>query len=219
MNLKENILVVDDIPENLQVLTNVLSKQGYNVRPVLSGKLALKGALAIIPDLILLDIHMPEMDGYEVCRLLKAKKSTQKVPIIFISALNETFDKVKAFETGGVDYITKPFQIEEVLARINTHLTISRLNRKLEQANHDLEKRVKKETHLNEKLQIALDEIKVLSGLLPICCFCKKIRDDDGYWHQIEAYIAKHTGAVFSHGMCKECCEKHYPDLDIFSSQ
>ncbi|NNG01401.1 MAG: response regulator [Desulfobacteraceae bacterium] len=213
-NDRQNILIVDDTPENLRVLTDMLTEQGYKVRPAPSGKLALSGAAAILPDLILLDIHMPEMDGYEVCRRLKADKATKSVPIIFISALSEVFDKVKAFKAGGVDYITKPFQVEEVLARISTHLTISRLHKQLEQANQDLKKRIEEEIYLNKKLQNAMDEIKVLSGLIPICSYCKKIRDDDGYWHQLEAYLDEHSQASFSHGICNECCQNLYADLD-----
>lgn len=210
-----NILIVDDTLENLQLLTDLLTQQGYKVRPAPSGQLALSGARAITPDLILLDINMPQMDGYEVCSRLKEIESTQNVPVIFISALGETMDKVKAFKTGGVDYITKPFQIEEVLARIKTHLTISNLQKQLKKANQDLQQKIEEESRLNIKLQKALDEIKVLGGLLPICSFCKKIRDDEGYWHQLETYISEHSDAVFSHGVCKECCQKHYPWVKI----
>ena len=119
-----NILVVDDTPANLQVLTGMLKEQGYRVRPALSGKLALQGAQAEPPDLILLDINMPEMNGYQVCERLKSDEKLREAPVIFISALNETLDKVKAFSSGGVDYITKPFQFEEVHARIRTHLEL-----------------------------------------------------------------------------------------------
>jgi CheY-like chemotaxis protein len=107
-----NILVVDDTPANLQVLAGMLKDRGYKVRPVPSGKLALLAAQREPPDLILLDINMPEMNGYEVCEHLKADDSLKGVPVIFISALTEQLDKVKAFAIGGVDYLTKPFQME-----------------------------------------------------------------------------------------------------------
>lgn len=214
-NEKENILIVDDTPENLRLLTSLLTEQGYYIRPATSGKLALSGARAIVPDLILLDINMPEMDGYEVCRRLKADESTRNVPVIFISALNETEDKVKGFATGGVDYITKPFQIEEVLARIKAHLTINKLEKQLKQANKKLQHQLEEEAQLNKELKAAMDENKILSGLLPICSFCKKIRDEEGSWHKMENYIDNHSEATFSHGVCRECCEKHYPDIDI----
>src|SRR5919199_2381771 len=135
-----NILVVDDTPENLQLLVGMLKEKGYKVRPVPSGELALSGAKIFPPDLILLDIMMPEMDGYEVCSQLKANERTKNIPVIFISAINEVLDKVKAFEVGGVDYITKPFQVEEVLARVKTHLALQELQKSLQDKNDDLAK-------------------------------------------------------------------------------
>lgn len=122
-----NILVVDDIPANILLLVRMLTDRGYNPRPVLSGKLALQAAHEDPPDLILLDINMPEMNGFEVCEQLKADVFLKDIPVIFISALNETIDKVKAFRVGGVDYVTKPFQFEEVYARVQTHLRLRHL--------------------------------------------------------------------------------------------
>ncbi|MEW5958532.1 MAG: response regulator, partial [Chloroflexota bacterium] len=119
---QNNILIVDDMPANLKVLAVMLAEQGHQVRPALSGQLALTAVQEAPPDLILLDVAMPDMDGYEVCRQLKADEQTAAIPIIFISARDETEDKVKALTLGGVDYITKPFQVEEVLSRVNTHL-------------------------------------------------------------------------------------------------
>jgi sigma-B regulation protein RsbU (phosphoserine phosphatase) len=133
-----NVLLVDDTPANLQVLGGMLKEQGCIVRPVPSGKLAIRFAEADPPDIILLDIMMPEMDGYEVCRRLKEIESLKDIPIIFISALHETINKVKAFSAGGVDYITKPFQFEEVQARVRTHLNIRRLQVRLENQNRQL---------------------------------------------------------------------------------
>ena len=123
-HIKGNILIVDDNPENLTVLRQMLTANGYRVRAALNGEIALKSVQADPPDLILLDILMPEMDGYEVCRNLKSKEHTDQIPIIFISALADVEDIVKAFQAGGMDYITKPFQIEEVLARVRTHLEL-----------------------------------------------------------------------------------------------
>lgn len=194
-----NILVVDDTPENLRLLTDSLKDAGYRVRPVPSGAMAISGARRYIPDLILLDINMPEMNGYEVCQELKADELLRDVPVIFISALGDTLDKVKAFGVGGVDYITKPFQFEEVLARIETHLTIRRLQQEREKNIADL--------------QAALEEIKKLSGLLPICANCKNVRDDQGYWKTVETYISDHSDAKFTHGICPECSSKLYPGM------
>src|SRR5690242_13989094 len=134
-----SILVVDDAPTNLQVLSGMLKDRGYKVRPVPGGKLALLAARRDPPDLILLDINMPDMNGYEVCGRLKADDRLKGIPVIFISALTEQLDKVKAFATGGVDYITKPFQMEELYARVETHLKLRRLQVELEEANARLE--------------------------------------------------------------------------------
>ncbi|MAT15057.1 MAG: hypothetical protein CMJ46_07280 [Planctomyces sp.] len=135
-----SILVVDDTPANLQVLAGMLKDRGYKVRPVPSGKLALLAADRDPPDLILLDINMPEMNGYEVCEHLKADEKLMGIPIIFISALTDQLDKVKAFAKGGVDYITKPFQMEELHARVETHLKLRQLQIELEATNAQLSK-------------------------------------------------------------------------------
>lgn len=135
---KGNILIVDDTPANLRLLAQMLAEQGYHVRPVPDGSLALAAVQAEPPDLILLDIRMPGMDGYEVCKRLKADPRTSEIPIIFISALEAIQDKVKAFTVGGEDYITKPFQVEEVLARVETHLALRKLQKQLEDANRKM---------------------------------------------------------------------------------
>jgi sigma-B regulation protein RsbU (phosphoserine phosphatase) len=136
---KGNLLIVDDKPANLRLLASMLVEQGYKVRSAINGSLALTATRAAPPDMILLDINMPEMNGYEVCERLKADEDTHDIPIIFISALDEIQDKVKAFTVGGVDYITKPFQLEEVLARVETHLALRRLQKQLQDANSRFE--------------------------------------------------------------------------------
>ncbi len=130
---KGNILIVDDLIENLHFLNDILTKQGYKVRSVTNGNMALRTVRNNPPDVILLDIKMPDIDGYQVCSTLKADEETSDIPIIFLSALNEVFDKVKAFQVGGLDYITKPFQPEEVIARIQTHLTLQQQKHQLRQ--------------------------------------------------------------------------------------
>src|SRR5919202_4085282 len=148
-----NILVVDDTPANLRLLVGILSEQGYTVRPARDGFQALSIAQGISLDLILLDIQMPQIDGYEVCSRLKADERTRHIPVIFISALSDVFDKLKAFGVGGVDYITKPFQVEEVLARVETHLALQHLQKSLRSKNEDLAKS-------NEQLAKALQQLK-----------------------------------------------------------
>lgn len=127
----QNILMVDDLPSNLELLGSMLKSKGYRTRAAVSGEAALQAAAAEPPDLVLLDINMPGMDGYEVCRLLKKDEKTAETPVIFLSALSETLDKVKAFGVGGVDYIGKPFQLEEVEARVHTHLELRAQKRAL----------------------------------------------------------------------------------------
>jgi adenylate cyclase len=147
------ILIIDDTPENLRLLSSALTQQGYAVRNAINGPLALSRAQAIRPDLILLDVTMPGMDGYEVCRRMKDDIQTRDIPIIFISALDSAIDKVKAFSVGGVDYITKPFQIEEVLARIEHQLRIWNLQRRLEDQNIRLEQEIKDRQASEERYQ------------------------------------------------------------------
>ena len=139
---KANILVVDDTPDNLRLLSAMLTQLGYEVRKVINGQTALKTAQAAPPDLILLDIMMPDMNGYEVCQHLKASPLTCDIPVIFISALDEVLDKVKAFAVGAVDYITKPFSEEEVFARVENNLTIRRLQKQLTEQNVRLQQEI-----------------------------------------------------------------------------
>ncbi len=161
---KANILVVDDTPDNLRLLSAMLTGQGYDVRKALNGKLALSACQMLLPDLILLDISMPEMDGYEVCQQLKTSDRTKNVPVIFISALDHVLDKVRAFETGGVDYITKPFQAAEVISRIENHLNLQRLQMKLQENNMQLSQAM---TDLQKaQLQLIQNEKMVALGQL-----------------------------------------------------
>ncbi len=176
---KGNILVVDDTPANLNLLIKMLSEQGYKVRPVPSGKLALMSVESTLPDLILLDIRMPEMDGYEVCSKLKASPRTRDVPVIFISALDEVIDKVKAFSMGGMDYITKPFQIQEVLARIEHQLTISRLYKQLNEQNSKLSQEIEERKLAQEALNQSVATNRALLNAIPDVMF--RYRADGTY--------------------------------------
>ena len=147
-----DILIVDDEPENLLLLKQILIHRGYQVRAAISGAQALEAARIQIPDLVLLDILMPEMNGYEVCRQLKADDRMRDIPILFLSALDETKYKVEAFAAGGVDYITKPFQVDEVLARLQTHLALRDLHRQIQAANSRLARQLKELEARNEEL-------------------------------------------------------------------
>lgn len=152
MQLKHNeILIVDDNPENLRVLNEMLIKQGYRVRAAKNGKQALSSIEISEPDLLLLDIHMPEMDGFELCKIIKDRSEYEKLPVIFISALSDTFNKVQAFEAGAVDYITKPFDVEEVKVRVRTHLFLRSCLFKIDELNKELEIRTKEIERLKSK--------------------------------------------------------------------
>ncbi|NES19083.1 MAG: PAS domain S-box protein [Symploca sp. SIO3E6] len=176
-----DILLVDDQPENLRLLTTMLSERGYKVRKAINGTLALNAVDLNKPDLIVLDIKMPELDGYEVCQRLKAREQTADIPVIFMSALEEVWDKVKAFEIGGVDYISKPFQVQEVFARIENQLTIHRQQKQLEQQQKQLASQ-------NSQLQLLLTTTKAIheaadfhSALeATLCQVCEKIDWDFG---------------------------------------
>ncbi|MEG4581202.1 ATP-binding protein [Microcoleus sp. MON1_C5] len=158
-----NILVVDDTAENLRLLSTMLTQRGYTPRCVINGKMALRACNSNPPDLILLDIMMPEMNGYEVCQHLKLEPKTREIPVIFISAKDEIFDKVNAFAVGAVDYISKPFQFEEVLARIESHLSLRNLQKQLKEQNmllqEEITSRLAVEKTLQEKNHILQQEI------------------------------------------------------------
>jgi len=156
-DLQGTVLLVDDTLENLDVLDELLSDQGYEVRRALNGPMALRAVAADPPDLILLDIMMPEMDGYQVCEQIKKTEATWDIPIIFISALSDVFDKVKAFQVGGVDYLTKSFQAEEVLARVKTHLNNAYLQKELQMQKVRWQQRDEEEQQRSISLKLQRD--------------------------------------------------------------
>ena len=192
---KAVVLIVDDTVENLRILIEML-KDDYQLVPVKSGESALKILEnGPYPDLILLDIVMPQMDGYEVCSRIKDSPKSCHIPVIFITTLSEAVDETKAFTIGAVDYITKPFNPMTAKARVKTHVELSRAMKALQQA---------------------LEKIQTLNGLIPICSVCKKIRDDKGYWNLLEAYIEAHSNALFSHGLCPDCADKLYAENEWY---
>ena len=149
---RPSVLIVDDLPNNVRLLSIMLTEKGYQVRKAINGQMALNTVRSLIPDLILLDINMPDLNGYQVCEQLKADEKTREIPVIFISALDDVLDKVKAFQVGGVDYISKPFQGEEVMARIENQLTICRQKKQLQ---NEIKERQKTE----ETLEIYLHAV------------------------------------------------------------
>jgi DNA-binding response OmpR family regulator len=174
------------------MLTQIL-RDDYRIMAAKTGDQALKAVQGdILPDLILLDIMMPGIDGYEVCRQLKQHDKIQDIPVIFVTAVTEMEDAARGFDVGAVDFIQKPLNPVMVKARVALHLKLHQTVR---------------------ELKSALSEVKKLSGLLPICIYCKKVRDDSGYWNKIEEYIHEHSDAKFSHGICQECMETHYSEF------
>jgi two-component sensor histidine kinase len=174
-NAQPDILIVDDTPANLELLGGMLKQKGYKVRAALNGNLALQAARNLPPDLILLDVNMPGMDGYEVCRYLKSDSTLHTIPVIFISAYNETPDKLRAFSSGGVDYITKPFQLDEVLARVDIHLQlthIGELKREIAERKQTQEMLVQslqeKETLIRELYHRTKNTLQVMISMLLI---------------------------------------------------
>lgn len=186
-----NILVVDDTPHSLRLLVEILTEQGYKVRPASSGELALNFVRTTPPDLILLDIMMPHMDGYELCQRLKADEQTQNIPIIFISAMGELFDKVKAFNMGGVDYITKPFQVEEVLVRVKTHLKLRHTQYQLEERNEQLKQEIIERQEAEAKAKKMTDRWAALLNLVGEGI---TLSDEQGYFEIFNPKMTEITG-------------------------
>ncbi len=195
---KPAILIVDDMPSNIFVLSEALNDE-YEVLFATSGSVALQTAEREMPDMILLDIMMPQMDGYEVCAKLKENPTTQHIPVIFVTARDRVDDETKGLDLGAIDYLTKPVRPAILKARVRNHL----------ERKHALELQEK----LVKELQEALSRIKMLTGLLPICSGCKKIRADDGSWTEIESYVRTHSDAEFTHGLCPICRKELYPDV------
>lgn len=180
-SMKSNILIVDDTPENLSILRKLLTDKGYQVRPALNAEIALKAVNSLTPDLILLDIMMPGMDGYELCRLLKSDEKTSHIPIIFISALTEVEGILEAFQAGGVDYITKPFRSEEVLARVQTHLELQNAIWEKE-ATHRMLQTIM--DSIDNAIVTVDKQLQVINANKPLDSICGNIPGDKGSFQQ-----------------------------------
>lgn len=202
MTPKTNILIVDDRPENLLSLMAMLEDPEINIISASSGNEALTLLLKHDFALVLLDVQMPEMNGFETAELMRASKKTRDIPIIFITAISKDQEHIfKGYESGAVDYICKPIQ-EPMVLRSKVQVFCQLHNQK-----RLIEKQMEELADKNRVLKKQLAEIKTLRGILPICAVCKKIRDDQGYWNQLESYLHNHSGIDFSHGYCPECAE------------
>ena len=208
-----SILIVDDSPDQQALLRSILAKAGHaDVLSADSAKdadrvLNLDGESAAEKiDLILMDVLMPEQDGVETCRQIKRCAHLEDIPVIMVTAKSDLSNLQDAFAAGAMDFISKPVNSIELLARVSSALLLKQ----------EMDRRKNRELQLrrsNEELQKALKEVKVLRGLIPMCASCKKIRNDGGFWQQLEEYLGEHSEAEFSHGLCQPCIKKLYPGV------
>ena len=200
------ILIVDDDPDVLFATSRVMKSEGYQVMTASSGEECLALARQHPPDLILMDVVLPDVKGFELCRAIKTDPKLKATFVVLISGMKTSADEqADGLEDGADGYIARPVSNRELKARIRAMVRILKAERERDQ--------------LIDELQAALSKVKQLSGMLPICSHCKKIRDDKGYWKQIEAYVHSHSEAEFSHSICPICAKKYYPDLTLYEEE
>lgn len=210
-----SILIVDDSADELLLIEHFLKKGGYtDILPARSAREAFRYLGIENPEpslhsieLILLDVLMPDMDGIEACRRIKATESLHDIPVIVVTALDDPSSLKLAFDAGANDYIDKPLSYIELIARVRSSLNLK----------HEMDWRKSHEKELealNKKLTEHIEQIKTLRGFIPICSSCKKIRDEKGYWESVEEYLAKHSEAELTHSICDDCVKKLYPVYD-----
>jgi PleD family two-component response regulator len=207
------VLVTDDSPEILLLSTMLLRRAGYEVLEASTGKECLFVVRAHHPDLVLLDVILPDMTGIEICRQIKSETSLEDIFVILASGIQISSElQAEGLDIGADGYIVRPISNREFLARVQAGERIKR-------AEDALREKEREQQKLISHLKVALAEIKTLKGFIPICASCKKIRDDEGYWNQLEAYIGKYTDAVFTHGLCPECVEKYKVEMKKLSKK
>lgn len=196
---KFKILVTDDDPDILELNSTILRKVGYEVYEASTAKETLEMVRTHRPDLIILDVILPDMRGTRLCRMIKDDPDLRGPFIILMSGVQvSSNNQAKGLNVGADGYLVKPVSRKEFIARVQAMERIKQAEDALMETKREQEATI-------EKLQKALEEIKTLRGLIPICAWCKKIRDDEGYWDELEVYLSKHSEAVFSHGLCPEC--------------
>jgi response regulator RpfG family c-di-GMP phosphodiesterase len=202
MSKEFKVLVTDDNTEILLLSSTLLRKAGYAVLEASTGQACLDVVRTHHPDLVLLDVMLPDMTGVQVCKQIKTDKNLDDIFVILASGVQVSSEhQAEGLDTGADGYIIRPIPNKEFLARVQAGERIKKAEDALR------EKGIQQQTLISE-LEAALAEIKTLKGCIPICASCKKIRDDEGYWNQLEAYISKHTDAIFTHGICPTCFEQ-----------
>lgn len=192
------VVIVDDVHENVRILHHCLKDDGYSFAVARNAAELFELAARRSPTLILLDVMLPDLDGFSALERLRSDPSLEDVPVIFVTARNEREDRIRGFGVGGVDYVAKPFDAAEVRARVRTHIA--------------LRTALEEQRRLNTELKDALEKVRSLEGIIPICARCKSVRNDEGYWTQVERYLAEHTNATFSHGLCPDCAAVLFPN-------
>lgn len=212
---KAEVLIVDDQPENVLLLSKILERSDISIIKAYSGHEALE-KIAGHHDLALaiLDIQMPIMNGFELATALRESEAGKDSPVIFITALGAHEKYIfKGYEVGAVDYLFKPVEANIIRSKVAVFLKLYQQRRLIENQSKLLEEKVATLSKLNNELQAALEQIKTLKGIIPICSHCKKVRNDKGYWEQVEKFIETNSDAGISHGICPECLRKYYPDV------
>lgn len=238
------ILIVEDSATQAQKLQYFLEEENFKVIWVENGKLALEALEKHIPTIIISDVMMPEMDGFELCSFIKKNPLYLDIPVILLTTLSDPQDIIRGLESGADNFITKPYEKEYLLSRVVYILTNQKLRRGARSKASEMgleiffsgrkyyitsekmqiidllfstyeaviQKNIELE-RLNKELKEANESIRILKGLIPICSHCKKVRNDDGFWEQVEVYISEHSEADFSHSLCPDCIDILYPDL------
>lgn len=201
------VLIVDDETTNVRVLDMTL-KDDYETIVAYNGNDAIRLVKEQKPDLVLLDVMMAEMNGFEVCKAIKADKEVASTPIIFVTALDKSADESEGLALGAVDYITKPINPDIVRLRVKNHLDLKFQRDQLQEQCGTLELQ-------RNELELTLSRIKKLEGIISICMYCKKIRNEHELWEQMEKYITEHSDAMFSHSVCPDCCGEYRKTMGL----
>ncbi|NTW98556.1 MAG: response regulator [Geobacteraceae bacterium] len=200
-----SILVVDDEPVNIQLISSAL-KGEYVILTALNGHDAISQLKEHTPDLILLDVMMPDINGFDVCKIIKANPSFIDIPVIFLTAMDTEEGAHQGLDIGGTDYLTKPVNLDLLKLRVRNHIESKERNDLVKEQRNLLARQ-------KEELEAVLARVKQLEGIIPICSYCKKIRDDQSSWHQLEQYISDHSEALFSHAICPHCFEEQMKNI------